>query len=169
MKMEEGRWIDNILIINGIRVKNWKEYHDDFMKARKDNNGYDEGSRIFELHEDVVGLDGYWIGDVDNPDGLVIGCLIDSLDNSAELNFEEIQKKMDEYSGCDFSDYENWVNEFLETENEEFKLYVIVEKLFKIKEEIIYNASKLPKYYKREVEFVKEDKWELRGTIKWKQ
>jgi hypothetical protein len=171
-KIEEGLWIDYIQIVYGIKTDdNIFQILNDERKLDMDNEEtYHEGNgpSLFRLHEDVYGLDGYWIGDINNPKGLIIGCLIDSINDYAELNFDDIKEKMENFSGTSFYDYEQWANEFLEEKfnvNIDFKLHVFIEKYFLSKKEIEEKYNLYPSIYPQYKDYLEADCWEIREII----
>jgi hypothetical protein len=122
-----------IHIVKGIKVteEQFRYLHYDYMMSRKENNDYDEGSKIFWMHEHTYGLNGYWIKDNNNPSGLIIG--VNVITNSEnEIEIIDLEDAVEE-SNKNIKDYEIWANEFLSENFEnhkytEFKTYIFKEK-----------------------------------------
>jgi ABC-type phosphate transport system auxiliary subunit len=121
---------NQIIVIRGIKAneEKMKELHTDYMRSKKGNKSNYEDSQLFLMHEDVTGLIHAWIGDDENPDGLIIGNLLDFYNNGEELNIEEINRSLEGYIKIEENiyDYTTHVQEMLNTD-EKMKIYIVNE------------------------------------------
>lgn len=133
-KMEEGTKF--ILPVFGIRVEGerLKALIEDEMANREDDN-----SELANLHEDWSGLDGWFMGNRDNPEGLIVGVPIyhdtETYDYGSHMplenpffDFKRMQSAVDECErhAAEFN-YDIAIKEFIGEgyEEKEMKWYMV--------------------------------------------
>lgn len=169
-KIEEGLWFEYTNFVYGIKVEEqvFQELCDERKLDCKNEDTYHEGQgpSLFRLHHDWDSLDGWWIGDEDNPKGLVIGTNLNRWMENQNDDFKieilsETLKDVKEYWN-DFNQFDSII-EFLKLDaNCKPALHLITNRYFLSKKEIQNKYKEFPTIYPQYKDYLEADCWEIR-------
>lgn len=168
MNIEYGKWISSSNLIYGVKAneQGFKKLLEEKRKDSTDEEFHDgNGVSIFNLY-DETGCDGWWIGNQDNPDGIVLGTVLRDNDGN-ELNVEdaldlELIETCKERFIFDYRPTLDRINHALGYENERMELYLVNQLYFVNKNTITELALRWPQSYSEYAKMVLEDVWDIR-------
>lgn len=168
MNIEYGKWISNSNLIYGVKAneQGFKKLLEEKRKESTDEEYHDgQGVSIFNLY-DETGCDGWWIGNHDNPEGIVLGIVLrdnegNELDTKNGLDLELIET-FKERMAFDYRPTLDRINHALGYENKEMKLHLVHELYFISKNSIVELVDRWPQSYPNLVKIVEEDVWDIR-------
>jgi hypothetical protein len=176
--MRKGKYFASTKFIMGIELnpQRFKEVYDEVKSFRKPGDWYEEESCLFNLHEAVFGLNGYWIGNIEHPEGIIIGYDLESDFDINEENdnhppglrntsLENLKLAIDDFERrcLHLFDYKAEIRQFCMQEENEVKLHIFPEVVWLNEETILSYASIEDDRYQQYKWVVNNDAWDYRA------